>query len=195
MGLDKSHLEIDGMPLWRKQVETLAQAGADEILISGDPTRTWDGWTGKILEDDQPESGPLSGLIMALRRARFPLVLILAVDMPGMTAVGLQDLIKGTIPPQGVVPGRGVIPSRGDRHYEPLAAVYPREALRLAETCRDEGCLAVQKFAVRAVAQGCVLEKKIPLSDEGLFANINTPQAWETFLQKKNSCRDPGHSL
>lgn len=186
MGADKAHLEIDGIPLWRRQVETLVSAGADEVLISGDPKGSWDNWSGPILADDEPEVGPLSGLITALRRAQFPLVLVLAVDMPAMTSVALRRLLQEARPPTRTEAGRGVVPFRGNQFYEPLAAVYPREALRLAEACRDERCFAVQAFAARAVAQGLVQGNQIAPDEEKLFANINSPQAWKVFMQEKN---------
>lgn len=185
MGTDKAHLEMDGIPLWRRQVETLVSAGADEVLISGDPERSWEGWSGPILADDEPEAGPLSGLIMALRRARFPLVMVLAVDMPAMTAVALRRVLGKMSSPTGTAPGRGVVPFRGDQFYEPLAAVYPREALELAETCRAERRFAVQGFATRAISAGLVLGQKILPEEERLFANINTPEAWKDFARKR----------
>lgn len=183
MGTDKARLEIDGVPLWRRQVETLASTGAEEILISGDPERDWEDWVGPILADDVSDAGPLSGLVMALREARFPLVLVLAVDMPAMTAAALRDLVQYASPPTEAEPGRGVVPFRENRFYEPLAAVYPREALALVETCLAEGRRAVQAFAARAVAEGLLREKWISPEEEALFANINTPQAWKNFAQ------------
>lgn len=185
MGTDKAHLEIDGIPLWRRQIETLVLTGADEILISGDPKGSWEDWSGPILADDQPQVGPLSGLIMALRRAQFPLVLVLAVDMPAMTAVVLRHLLQEASLPNAIEPGRGVMPFRGNQFYEPLAAVYPREALALAESCRAEGRFAVQAFAARAVAEGLVSEKKILPEEEEFFANINTLPEWMDFARRK----------
>lgn len=185
MGADKAHLEIDGIPLWRRQVETLVSAGADEVLISGDPRSSWEGWSGPILADDEPEVGPLSGLIMALRRARFPLVMVLAVDMPAMTSVALRRVLRATHLATATATGRGVVPFREDQFYEPLAAVYPREALELAETCRAERRFALQVFAAQAVAAGLVLGKKILPEEERLFANINTPEAWRDFARRR----------
>lgn len=185
MGADKAHLKIEGIPLWQRQVETLASAGADEIMISGDPQGFWKGWTGPVLADDEPDSGPLSGLMMALRQAQFPLVLVLAVDMPAMTSAVLRRLLQEARSSIDGGPDRGVVPFRGNQFYEPLAAVYSREALALAETCRAEGCLAVQAFAARAVSEGLVSEKQITPEEERFFVNINTPQAWKAFIEGK----------
>ena len=41
MGRDKALLACDGAPLWRRQRDLLAQAGAAEILLSARPEQTW----------------------------------------------------------------------------------------------------------------------------------------------------------
>lgn len=161
MGRDKATLVIDFLPLWRRQIGVLRETGAAEVFVSGEP-----GTFGEIetRKDDVPDQGPLTGLLVSLRRARFPLLLVRAGDLPVMTPRDRQKLAVLARP------GVGVIPRRGE-FYEPLAAVFPREALVVAEQCRTES-----ELARKLVVSGFLLP--LDVSGDGLFANINTPEEW-----------------
>jgi len=174
MGRDKGGLVIDGLPLWRRQIATLRATDAAEIFVSGKQ-----GTFGEIetLQDDVPDAGPLTGLIVSLRRSRFPLLLVLAVDLPAMTPGYLQKLVALARP------GIGVIPRCGET-FEPLAAVYPREALSLAEHCRTERELTLQVLARRLVDSNLVLACDV--SEGELFTNINTPEDWEALKRESD---------
>ena len=168
MGRDKAALVMDGLSLWRRQTGVLRATGAAEVFVSGRP-----GTFGEIetLPDDVPDQGPLTGLIVALRRARFPLLLVLAVDLPVMTPGYLQKLVARARP------GVGSIPRRGE-FFEPLAAVYPREALAPAEQGRRDGELSLQVLARRLVASQLVLPCDISTDEARLFTNVNSPENW-----------------
>jgi molybdopterin-guanine dinucleotide biosynthesis protein A len=174
MGSDKATLVVDGRPLWRRQIETLRDSGAAEIFVSGQR-----GIFGEIetLEDDVAEAGPLTGLIVSFRRARFPFVLVLAVDMPEMSATYLQKLVSFARPGMGVVPRRGEV-------FEPLAAVYPREALAVAEATRMKGERALQGFARSLVNAGFLLPFEVPEEEANFFVNMNTPADWAAASEK-----------
>ncbi len=174
MGQDKAAMVIDGLPLWRRQIGVLHETGAKEVFIAGGQ-RTFD--KVETLEDDVPDAGPLTGLIVSLRRARFPLLLVLAVDLPAMTSDYLQKLVSLARP------GVGVMPRRGE-FFEPLAAVYPREALGLAEQCRAEGQRALQVLVRRLVDSALVRPCDVSTEGEQHFLNVNTPKDWEAL--KKN---------
>ena len=164
LGRDKAGLGIDGLPLWQRQIRALRAAGAAEVFVSGRQGAVYDIET---LADDIADAGPLTGLILSLRRARFPLLLVLAVDLPGMTSAYLQKLVSLARPGVGVIPRRGGF-------FEPLAAIYPREALAVAEQCRTDGELALHVLARRLMETGLVLP--LEASEDALFANINTPE-------------------
>jgi len=181
MGTDKARLEIGGLPLWRWQLETLRESGAGEVFVSG---RRDDVFSEvEVLEDDVPDAGPLTGLIVSLRRARFPWLLVLAVDLPGMTAEYLRRLVALA------QPGVGVVPKCGE-FFEPVAALYPGEALASAEHCRSEGELSLQILARRLVNAGLVRSLDVAADEAGLFANVNTPGDWARQLD----CKSPRKS-
>jgi molybdenum cofactor guanylyltransferase len=74
------------------------------------------------LEDRTADCGPLGGLDAALAAAGNESVLLLACDMPNVTAPLLAHLVSRLVDADAVVP-------RTDRGYHPLCAVY-------AQSCR-----------------------------------------------------------
>ena len=68
----------------------------------------------------------------------------------------------------------GVVVKSGD-FYEPLAAVYPKTSLPLAEACLANGELAMQHFVARCIAAGLLSEHLLSQTDAPLFFNANTP--------------------
>lgn len=175
MGRNKAELVFDGLPLWRHQWRTLVQTGAAEVFVAGGN----EGFPGdvEVVGDDVPDGGPLTGLRVALQRARHDWLLVLAVDLPAMTAGYLGGLVGRA------GPGWGVMPRRGGR-FEPLVAVYPREALAVAEACRRENRPALQEVAGRLVDQNRIRLVDVAPDEEALFFNVNTPGEWEGFLAK-----------
>jgi len=155
MGTDKSSLIIDGKPLWQHQIETLRATGAAAVVVAGPKDGPFAKLADKILEDDQPGLGPLSGIVSGLEWNPSPLLLVLAIDLPAMTPQFLTKLVKSATINCGVVP-------QGEQWFEPLAAVYPRQVLPLAEkhlaspnrslqnwvsTCEKQSLLRVQALA------------------------------------------------
>jgi molybdopterin-guanine dinucleotide biosynthesis protein A len=121
-----------------------------------------------ILADDRRGLGPLTGIVSALRWSPTPLVVMLAIDLPCMAAPFLQTLLNRARPEKGVIP-------RGD-FYEPLAAVYPRAALGLAERHRASGNRSLQRWIEACRAADLVEAYPISKDEQGLFANLNTPE-------------------
>ncbi len=80
MGRDKAFLEIEGQPLWRRQIETLRAAVARQLMISGPPREEWR--ECEIVADEIAEAGPLAGVAAALRKCITPRLVVLAVDLP-----------------------------------------------------------------------------------------------------------------
>ena len=152
MGIDKASIEIDGVPLWHRQVRLLEQLEPQEMFIAGPQRPQWSGYA--VIADEEPHAGPVPVIAGALRRCATPLLLVLAVDLPHMTAGYLRTLFCG-----GSVP-----------HGQPLCATYPAEAAPIADSCSS-----AQEFASRCAAAGLVRLLDIEQADEHLFFNMNTP--------------------
>ena len=169
MGRDKAGVLIHGQPLWQRQLTTLRAVHPHELFISGKPDGPYAGAGVEILADNFPGLGPLAGLEAALRRARHPLVLVLAIDLPAMTSDFLSSLVR-----QAAASGTGCVP-REDRWFEPLAAVYPRTCLPLAESCLRGADHSMQRFVRLALEGGLVGSRDLHSSERALFKNLNQP--------------------
>jgi molybdenum cofactor guanylyltransferase len=169
MGEDKAFIEVGGVPLWRRQLQILQELRPQELFIAGPPHEEWQATSFIIIPDAEAGAGPLAGLVAALLRCSAPLLLTIAIDLPQIQAGYLRELL-GCCSEQ-----RGVVPSHGER-FEPLAAVYPKCALPLAEICLASRDLSVQRFAARCLHEGFAIGKEITPEQRPLFHNMNTPE-------------------
>jgi molybdenum cofactor guanylyltransferase len=168
MGQDKATLYYRDQPLWQRQLELLRQLSPLEILVSARHDPVWRPADIRFVADEPPSRGPLSGLAAAMSTMSGTHLLVLAIDMPFMTAGYLRELCRLAQPGKGALP---VIDSRP----EPLAAIYPREALShivfALQTNSD--------FSVTGVAEKLVTAGYLRLSDVGkeheFFRNLNSP--------------------
>ena len=169
MGRDKAGVQFDGQPLWQRQLATLRAVHPHELFISGKSDGPYANAGVEILADNFPGLGPLAGLEAALRRARHPLVLILAIDLPAMTAGFLIELVR--LAAEG---GIGCVPHH-DRWFEPLAAVYPRTCLALAEAGLRDADRSMQHFVSLAAAADLIRGRVVAETERPLFQNTNLP--------------------
>ncbi len=177
MGSDKASLEIDGVPLWQRQLRILRELAPAEIFIAGPSRREWLDAKVKIVPDAVTDAGPLAGLVAVLRRCSTSRLLALAVDLPNMSSNYLARLLSFCQPRKGVIP-------RSSERFEPLVAVYPVASLPLAESLLQAGRCSLQELAVRAREHGLVVEQMIARDDEPYFFNLNTP---EDFAAARNN--------
>jgi molybdopterin-guanine dinucleotide biosynthesis protein A len=168
MGNDKAFLSLDGKPLLLRQIESAREIGAEEIFISGKPESDYTAFGCGVLTDRFEDAGPLSGVERALAAASNSLLLVLAVDMPGMNAMPLREILGRCTQNRGAIP-------RVAGQLEPLAAVYPKSALKLATHLLENGRFAMRHFAERCVEEA--LAEFVDFSGQwsACFQNWNTP--------------------
>lgn len=169
MGRDKALVEIDGIPLWRRQLAILQNLAPAELMIAGPSDAEWSDSGCVIVPDLRDNAGPLAGIAAALRCCSTPLLLVLAVDLPNITSAYLRGLVLASSADIGVVPKNG-------EYFEPVAAVYPARASSLAENS-----LAAQRWSLQALARDCIAARfvsDVPVSpnEQRLFLNLNTPE-------------------
>lgn len=175
MGRDKSALAVNGEPLWQRQLAVLRATEPAEIFISGKRDGPYADCGVEILADEIPDCGPLGGIATALRRCTSERLLVLAVDMPAMTAEFLLTLLD-----ESQRTAKGVIPfvaadGRRRANIEPLAAVYPRAALAIADECLRAGEFKLETFVRKLEAIGLVNVCPVNTKEATLFANWNSP--------------------
>lgn len=168
MRRDKAFLEVGGRTLLERQIEIVQAAGAKETLISGREDADYSTFVLRVLRDEFPDVGPLGGIHAALVTAQYPLVLVLAVDLPAMTSRFLNSLAMTS------ASGHGVIPRVGGQ-VEPLAAIYPRAASGILLGMLSEDAFSARTFAAACVAAGLAVYNDFPTDFAHLFNNMNTP--------------------
>jgi molybdopterin-guanine dinucleotide biosynthesis protein A len=168
MGRDKAFLEIDGIPLWRRQLQILRALQPAEIFISGPEHSSWANSDLEIVRDAKAGVGPLGGLVAALRRCRDDRLLVLAIDLPNMSSDYLQQLLAFCPNDSGLVPRR-------NGTFEPLAAIYPASCLTVAESFLQSENYSLQPFVERGTSEGWLKIREVNQSEEPLFLNLNTP--------------------
>jgi molybdopterin-guanine dinucleotide biosynthesis protein A len=185
MGRDKSALPVRGEPLWQHQLAILRATDPAELFISGKSDGPYAGCGVEILADEFPGCGPLGGIATALRRCRSDCLLVLAVDMPAMSAAFLRTLIvqsrrheTGIVPSVAAVAERQAgIPRRGGSlaRMEPLAAIYLRAALAVAVECLRVGERKLETFVRTLAVQNLAVIRPVEADEAALFANWNSP--------------------
>lgn len=168
MGRDKAFLETGGQTLLARQVQLSRELGAAETFISGGTGVDYSAFGCRVLLDKFPEAGPLAGIERALDAVNSPLLLVLAVDLPEMTAEFLRRLSAGCSETCGIIPKlAGCV--------EPLAAFYPKASWSLAAAGLERKDFAANGFAGQCVQSGLARFAELPASEGKHFVNWNSP--------------------
>jgi molybdopterin-guanine dinucleotide biosynthesis protein A len=172
MGTDKAFLRIGDEPLIVRQLRRLRETGAAELLVSGRAGVDYSCCQAEVVYDEHPDAGPLAGLASLLEAAANPFVLLLAVDMPAMTAAMLTKLLAACAEDSGCVPC-------DEAKLQPLAAVYPKRSLALAKRRLADGAYSMHGFVNQAIAEGLAQTLPIEPEDWQCFVNWNEPSDWQ----------------
>jgi molybdopterin-guanine dinucleotide biosynthesis protein A len=170
MGTDKALVEIEGEPLWARQIEKLRNTGAQEILISGRANGPYSSAGMPIVEDLTPDAGPLAGIEAALRHAGHHWLLVLAIDLPDISAEFLQKLVA-----QAMGKGIGLVPAR-EEWLQPTAAVYSKDCLPLVGECLAGENRSLRRFFRLARKRGLAEVCEVSAAEHAQFRNLNTPE-------------------
>jgi molybdopterin-guanine dinucleotide biosynthesis protein A len=170
MGTDKAFLTWKGRPLWEHQMAKLRELAPHELFLSCRREQGFPAIPDIIpVEDEWPDAGPLGGIGSCLRLCSTPLLVVLGIDLPLLPAGLLHDLLTESTPQCGAV----IMNGEGE-YYEPLAAVYPRAMLALAEEQIAGGHLSMQAFIRFGAERGLLRVPALTLEKEW-FTNLNAP--------------------
>lgn len=172
MGSDKAFLQIGGETLLARQLRLVREAGSQDLLISGCRGADYSSFDARVVYDQESDAGPLAGIVAALTAASFPLVLVLAVDMPAMTLSMLNRILSQCGENMGCVPADEIA-------SQPLAAVYPKSALRLALRRLANHEYTAREFASEAASEGLIKPLKLRPAEISYFTNWNAPSDWK----------------
>jgi len=177
-GTDKSALLVGGRSILDRQLTALADVTDDLMIVGGAAAGAIQAASGAGFElrevpDRVPACGPLGGLDAALAGARDETVVLVACDMPFVTAALFAYLLGLAGEAEAVVP-------RTERGYHPLCAVYTRAC---------QAAVARRLAARRLAMVGLLAEVRVRVVTEGeldrlgdhsrLLANVNSPEDYE----------------
>ncbi len=183
MGRDKAALSMapDAPPAAVALSRGLAGLFGEVLLVGGDPPA---GTEGRPVADSAGPACALRGVVTALEVARGDRVLVVATDLPGLSA----DLVLALLAwPEA----EAVVPQTEDG-LQPLCALYRRSAAPKLRARLDRGALSVRgvldDLEVARIA-GPDLEAVDP---DGLaLRNVNTPDELAAFREQIGSTSGP----
>ena len=169
----KLELDAGGVPLLVRVYRNVRQAGQVYVSASRSFPREIDlALECPVIIDRWAYRGPLAALDCVFERVRESLVFVVAGDAPYVTAATAQEL--GTYWEPGI---EAVVPVNAAGRLEPLCALYDRLGfLQAAGAVLREGSGGVACAVERLRA------KRVRLSDESVFANVNTAAERRTLL-------------
>jgi len=161
MGQDKALLRHGETSLLDYIQQVLQQAGASEILVARNQPGSG------FIQDNFPQQGPLAGIEACLRYCTQETVVVVPVDLPNLTAAGIQQLVNAYFK-------SGSRPARFEQselpcvlHNTPLVRAWLREQLSDAQ-----GERSVRQFLCWCDAQ------HVCCSQASELVNTNTPEQW-----------------
>jgi len=168
-GRDKTALMVGNVSILDRQLSVLTGLADRVLLVTGD-SEPFHGRGLEVVADRVPHAGALGGIYTALSAAQSDQVLVLACDLPFVSAVFLRYLA-------GLArPGYGAVVPRSADGLQPLCAVYSRSLAERFGECIASGRLKIVD-ALEAVPVREIGPAEIAAVDanENLFLNVNTP--------------------
>jgi molybdopterin-guanine dinucleotide biosynthesis protein A len=167
-GQDKSRLLIEGRAIIVRQIDVLARVAGEVFIVGGPPERFADLGV-PVHADLVAGTGALGGVHTALEAARAEHVIVVACDIPFLSAELLAELVRRSRDADGAW-------IRTAHGVEPLLACYRRSARHVVEREVQAGRLKAADLgtALHIIELGTAdVERFGPI--ERLLANINTP--------------------
>ncbi|PLR96570.1 molybdenum cofactor guanylyltransferase [Bacillus sp. T33-2] len=178
MGTNKALLKIDEKTNIERIRDELASHFDDIILVTNDP-ETYQFLGVKTVTDHFPGMGPLAGLHAGLKASDYEENIVVACDMPFVSAELAAILIKTLQHFDAAVP---VIEGR----QHPLFAAYQQRIVTEIEKCIENDRLRMKHLLDKVAARYLTeddLRAYFDGSLERVFFNMNRPEEYEAAKQ------------
>lgn len=175
-GRDKSRLVVGGRPILEHQLEVIGPAVSEILIVtSADRAGAFDDRPGpppvRVVLDRYPGAGPLGAVATALDETPAGAVLVVAGDMPGLTAPLVEALVtlhRDT--------GAAVTVPATARGLEPLCAIYAGRSAAPLRAALASGARSLQSILPGLHPAVLTADAIARVGDPAsLFANINAP--------------------
>ena len=169
MGRDKARLPFRGATLAQSVARAVAAAAGSAVLVGSPESCGGLGFPG--LPDLYPGEGPLGGILSALQNTRADWNLVVACDMPELSAGFLRRLLEAA----GATGADVLLPAGPSGRPEPLCAVYHRRCRQALGAAFASGIRQV------TAAFGDLRVVPFPVAEVTHFQNVNTPEEWAAY--------------
>ena len=172
-GRNKGALIVGGRPILDRQMAELATLCDDMMLVVGEQAPAGPPAGLRLVRDRVRDCGPLGGLDAALSAARYDALVLVACDLPFVTARLLGHLLTLTSEADAIVP-------RTERGYHPLCAAYTRACQAAIADRLDRRQLRMVDFLADVRVREVAGDELAALGDpHRLLANVNTPSEYD----------------
>ena len=167
-GRDKSALRIGSTTILERQIAVLGPL-ADRVFIVASGRGRVDARGLAVVLDRLPGTGTLGALYTALSASTAEFTLVVACDMPFLTARFLAHLADSA-------PGFDLAIPRSSDGLQPMCAMYSRSCLEPIRARVAETTLRVQDLATEVRTREIGPDEIAAFDPDGvLFFNVNTP--------------------
>lgn len=171
MGQDKAALEFDGVTMLTRIAETVSQRCAPVLVAAPTTSQAYRELSKESdlqwVTDEKEGSGPLGGLVAALRvaaAAGAEVAFVCATDMPLIEAGLVDELVAG------LTDSTDAVIAHDAQRDHPMAGVY---RTRVADTL--EGLVDAGELRMGA-AIDAVHTRRVSVSDENWLTNVDAPE-------------------
>jgi len=172
MGEDKALKSFLGRPLIQRVIDRVSSI-ADEIIVTTNHPAEYEFLNLRLTPDLKPGRGALGGLYTAIASATSPLVAVVACDMPFASPMFFEGALSLM-----VEEAADVVIAKTDEGYEPLHALYRREAcLPAIESAIASDQWKVISWFPQVKVRVLTFDEVKSFDPAGLcFWNLNTPE-------------------
>jgi len=168
MGRPKALVEMRGIPLWQRAVDTLGPF-VNDILFLGEVPGFEPPVGTRLVKDARPGQGPLGGLLAGLSGSGYEHHLLLGVDYPLIRGAFIERLLDSADSQLAVC-------GKTSEALEPLVAYYHRDCMATIRTMLEEGETSAFRLFYR-VASCIIPASEMTKIDPAKWThfNVNTP--------------------
>lgn len=183
-GRDKSALMIDGQSILERQIAALSEVASDVLIVGRDTPHA----RARAVSDLVPGCGPLGGLHTALTLSHGDATVVVACDMPYVSAPLLAYLGGLTSDADAIVPVT-------DDGFHPLCAAYTRACIEPIARRLADGRFKMSDFLTDVRLRIVTPEELDRFGNPiRLLANVNTPAELGAFAARGVDVQN-GHEL
>jgi len=166
-GIDKPLITIGGQRLIDRTFQIVSHC-CQEVLISSNNPQPYREFPATTIPDLYPHHGALGGMYSCMLQASFPYVLIVAGDMPFISAAAIRYLWSQH-------EGYDVILPKSSDGHQPLHTIYSKNCMVKIKKQLDCGKLKISGFFPEVRVLEIPTEQHASYFGTWYFFNLNTP--------------------